>query len=239
MGRFNSTGVPWVRSTAKIFADLLGELDYKETHHGECGRPCLLISRQGSSASKMMTDSGLHGCCGSHSGAVDSFICLPQAGSQTHFISTPPPRNTFLPFFFKKYLFLFFESFRHVDNDFFFGVFLTPTSCLIPPSLFQWKISPVSSLPDLMSPHRVFSISKVSGCPQERGTLHGLTYVDLNLWGCLPFPLGPHWSILILFTGWLASLVRIESSKSSFCWDLKFSAGQTTGLRVISTLGTN
>lgn len=31
------------------------------------------------------------------------------------------PRNTILPFFFKKYLFLFFESFRHVDNEFFWG----------------------------------------------------------------------------------------------------------------------
>lgn len=131
------------------------------------------------------------------------------------------PRNTILPFFFKKYLFLFFESFRHVDNEFFWGgVLLTP----IPLShltrhLFHWNFSPVSSLPDLMSLHRVSRISEVRGCPQERGTLHGLTYVALNLWGCLPFPLGPHWIILIPSTGWLVSSVRIESSKSSFCWD--------------------
>lgn len=142
MGRFNSASAPWVRSTAKIFADILGELAYKETHHGECGRPCLLVSRQGSSASKMMTDSGLHGCCGSHSGAVGSFICLPQAGCLTHFISGPP-RNTILPFFFKKYLFLFFESFRHVDNEFFGGVsFSPPSPCLISPATSSTETFP-------------------------------------------------------------------------------------------------
>lgn len=125
MGRFNSAGAPRVRSTAKIFADLLGELDYKETHHGECERPCLLISRQGSSAFKMMTDSGLHGCCGSHSGAVGSFICLPQAGCLPHFISGPPETLFFLSSL-KKYLSLFFESFRHVDNDFCVCVSFSP-----------------------------------------------------------------------------------------------------------------